>query len=651
MKRILFTANLLAISAGALVGAANAGAPPTDHPFALVNVIDLFEAFDAPVIIDPANPNFEQFDPNAGPPGNYATYRANPRIGTNPSAVTVGDGKLWIGGFYNGSNFGGSTQASQASWYASLGVAEIDNIYTTSGFGGSLTVYNGSIHFGPTITNTDSITGMDYDPVSQIVYVAMDQVQDEFFPPTGADAEKRSYVGAIDADPISPTYGQFLWQRQDPINPPQSIFNIGDRFFGGVAVDPLNPRWVFVPQNGGGNTLNAGFRIFDTLNPSATPKSFNLKDVGSVCGSSFYRQIAFNAITGDMFLRNANAAEWIPRDSLNPSAPFECVARFIVQPPGGNGTANTTAAGDDVQLIAVGQPAGPDAQIIGGGPNEQIDTVPQGDDRLSSIASVRDRATGGNGLANTTAIGDDIQRIPVGQSAAGGLNIVDPGANGVIDSVIGNTSIVSQDDVLSPVRVLNRRPIGNVNLPNDDGDCDDAPSAGFGNGPFGQGQGIAIISASNLATLSEDLVLANNRRTFGANQVTDLRFFTLDGQQVARLELPCSPVASPTTGIAIYDIDYDEESGTLVVVEFEQRKAYVFRAQLALGPAVPRYDFTRNGVLNVADFAGFQQSFTGGEFAGPLSLNAQRVNTDSDCDVDFADYLVFQTQWDLVGDP
>lgn len=47
---------------------------------------------------------------------------------------------------------------------------------------------------------------------------------------------------------------------------------------------------------------------------------------------------------------------------------------------GGDGLANTTAAGDDVQVIAVGQPALPGETIIGPGGNGMIDTAPAGDD-------------------------------------------------------------------------------------------------------------------------------------------------------------------------------------------------------------------------------------------------------------------------------
>lgn len=51
---------------------------------------------------------------------------------------------------------------------------------------------------------------------------------------------------------------------------------------------------------------------------------------------------------------------------------------------GGDGRANTHAVGDDVQRIAVGAPAAPNAVIIEPGPNGFIDSIPEGDDLLVS---------------------------------------------------------------------------------------------------------------------------------------------------------------------------------------------------------------------------------------------------------------------------
>ncbi|HEY3244792.1 MAG TPA: hypothetical protein VGM03_15735 [Phycisphaerae bacterium] len=54
----------------------------------------------------------------------------------------------------------------------------------------------------------------------------------------------------------------------------------------------------------------------------------------------------------------------------------------VIEPwTGGNGMANTAAGGDDVQVIPVGATAAPGAVIISPGPNGIIDTAPAGDDQ------------------------------------------------------------------------------------------------------------------------------------------------------------------------------------------------------------------------------------------------------------------------------
>jgi len=49
---------------------------------------------------------------------------------------------------------------------------------------------------------------------------------------------------------------------------------------------------------------------------------------------------------------------------------------------GGNGTVNTTAQGDDVQIHAPGSQVDPSVRVIGAGPNGVIDSAPSGDDTL-----------------------------------------------------------------------------------------------------------------------------------------------------------------------------------------------------------------------------------------------------------------------------
>ncbi|MBP7745858.1 MAG: hypothetical protein KA383_06960 [Phycisphaerae bacterium] len=588
---------LILLGLTGLIGVPTASADP-NQPFVLVNVIDLYEFFSAPegVPLDPSDPNFPSaWNPASGPPPNYALYRADPRLGTNPGAITVDGDRLWISGYHNGYNYEGSTLNKQLAWYNSLGVGEVQNILTTSGFDGSLVKFLNTVHFGPGIRNTDSFTGIDLDPVAQILYVAFDDIIDlnpTLLPP-GADPQVGSYIAAVDVDPNSPAYGQFLWQLSDPFHPFVPPFEPGDRFYGGVAVDPLDPTRLFVPQNGGPAAAEFGFRVIDATNPLGLDPNdpatrVNIKDIDATCPATFYRGIAFDAVTGDMFVRNANAAERIPRNPNLPTAPFRPAPRFIEEPAGGNGVANTVATGDDVQLI------------------------------------------------------------PVNGATAPGANIIAAGANGLIDS------IPAGDDVYSATELVNERPIGNKNLPDDDGECNEDPVNGFPNGPFAQGQGLAVVSASNLVNLTEDLVVANNRPTFGGNQLTDIRFFNLSGAQVAQLPIPCSPLPSASTGLAYYDLDYDETGGTLVVCSLEDRLVYVFKAQTTDGPAYPQFDYTRNGVTDMRDFWGFQACFTGSELppdAPRLSLNCMRMNTDSDCDVDIEDFWAMEEVWNTIGGP
>lgn len=571
-----------------LCAPAGAQNPPTDHPFALVNVIDLFNFFN--ITVDPNVP----FNGEQGPPPNWNQYKADPRLGTNPSAVTVDGNRLWIGGFYNGPNWENGGQSARLAWYAAVGVGEVTNILTTSGFDGSTIKYIPTINVGPTIYNTESITGMDYDPILKRVYIAYDDPYDFYcdpifcFLPPGTTSQEPSYIAAIDADPNSPTYKQFIWKLDDPFYPPANPgIDPGDRFYGGVAVDPLDPTrlWVSMIGDPRNSTSTWGFRGINVLNPTQPALRLNIKNTDpatTACYATFYRQIGFDAVSGDMFVRNANAVEWIERDPRGTIAPFKPYALFIIEPEsGGNGICNTTAQGDDVQLVALGAPATPGQNLIGAGPNGIIDTTPGGDDRPSRLG------------------------------------------------------------------LVNARPIGNKSWPNGPGEnCNDAPLTGFEFGPFGQGQGLAVVSATNVEGLSYDLVVGNNRKTFGGNQLKDIRVHTIDGVPVSQLELPCSPPASLSSGLAIYDLDYDEASGTLVVVEMENRKAYVFKTQLTGGPAWPRYDYTRNQRVDLADFAGFQVCFTGSENPAGLSLNCQRVNSDSDCDVDMVDWNRFFGVWE-----
>lgn len=115
-------------------------------------------------------------------------------------------------------------------------------------------------------------------------------------------------------------------------------------------------------------------------------------------------------------------------------------ADLIVEPViGGNGFVDTVAIDDDVQLLAVGIAADPGQPIIGPGPDGVVDTLPAGDDvaqfpgQIAKPSFIAENA-GGNGMVETTAIGDDEQLIEVGETAAAFEPVIGPGPNGLIDT-------------------------------------------------------------------------------------------------------------------------------------------------------------------------------------------------------------------------
>lgn len=561
-----------------LLVATRAGAQQ-DHPFTLVNVVALhdlcnWEDFDT------------TFDPSSGTgPYNWADYQANPRIGTNPGCVATDGDRAWVGGFWNGATyFGSSLEDQRLSWYASAGVAEVPNITWASGYGAPYVRFNayhnaafpwGGFAVGPGTSYMDWFSGLDYDPATKTLYVAFGDTGDTapFLLPPGA-VQLQTYIAGIDVDPDSPTYGQFTttFPRANPLSG-----NSAELSEAGIAVDPLAPERLSYFRWGEGE-----IKFFDAVNASAPLLEMYIWDQEQLnCNSTAYRGHCFDELTGDLWVRVANAVQWVPRDTRTTIDPFAPYRRFIREPAeGGNGLADTAAQGDDEQLWPVGQAVAAQTRIIGVGPNGVMDTQPQGDDQF------------------------------------------DP-----------NTLITS-------------RPVGNSG----GGSCQDDPN-GF---PFGypNGQGVALVNAANLVDLNQDLVLINNRPNAGAGMLGELRFYTTDGQAYADLEIPCMPAAGPVPlGLAWYDMDYDAASGTLVVVEAERRMMFVYRAQVDGGPAYPRFDYTRNGRVDLHDFAGFQRCFTGPENAGGLTLACMRMNTNSDCDIDLDDWQAMADVWESLGGP
>jgi hypothetical protein len=569
----------------AVAALAGGTASADDQPFALVNVVDLFELFTI-------NEFDDEFDPISAAPSNWNSWILQPRLGTNPGVVTVDGNRAWIGGYYNGDNFNrfGAVDANRNAWYAALGVAEVFDIDTQSGFGGNYQRYLDTFRLGPGIRQTDSITGMDYDPVNKILYLAHDAILPPFptiMPNSGLPWEfYETRIAAVDADPQSVTYGQRLWFRENPV-PPLTGFPADEvRAYAGISVDPLDPNWLTFPVAGRGTLA-----LFDASDPFATAPEINITDPtadGVGCGSTDFRGHALHPFTGEWIGRVLNGVNVIGRDVRQQTAPYQVYSRFIREPSdGGNGTADTEAQGDDEQIVAVGTPVDATEDIIGVGPNGVLDTAPGGDDVVSVSAIVGERIVG-----------------------------------------------------------------------NPDGPCPDDPD-GFPAGDSPQGQNIAIIPADNLVDLTADLIIVNNRPQAGAfpANANEITFHNLQGDLVDTLQLPCHPAldagggANPGLGIGIFDFDYDADSGTLVVLDFERRYLFVYKAQTVGGDPHPPFDFTRDGDIDLVDFAGFQQCFTGPNPAGPLSLNCLRMNADSDCDVDIDDFDMFTMYFDSIGGP
>ncbi|MFN0135102.1 MAG: hypothetical protein ACKVS9_03195 [Phycisphaerae bacterium] len=560
----------LALS-GAVGALAVTAAHADEHPFALVNVIDMTPLFGFGSF-EP-DPNF---DPGTPPP-NLGDYLASPRIGVNASVIAVDGDRLWVGGYLNQLGYADTTDpdAQRLSWYNSVGVAEIRNIRTTSGFApADITRLASTIRSGPGLTITDRISGLNYDASTNTLYATFDDASDvnPFFLPSGTVQPNTQYTG-IDVDPNSPTYGQDRagWPLTDPMFTGQS----GDRARAGITVDPLSPRRLFVFAEGRGFLYT-----LDALNPSATATNTLIRDLVSdqfVCSSNAWRRSALDPLTGDLYLRIGNGVNRVYRDTRTVTDPFRTFPRFIREPgSGGNGTCNTLAIGGDDQLVALNAAAAAGTNVVGTGSNGFLDTTPGGDDQFNG------------------------------------------------NSVRGN-------------RVIK----------NSSGSC-----AGNADGyPFGvaQGQGIAYVSSANLVDLGEDLILQNNRAADGTNTDGELKFYRTDGTLHSQLQVPCSPTDDIGSGVAWYDMSYDASTGTLVVMEFQRRLVFVYKAQVDGGDLFPRYDYTRNGRTDMQDYAQLQRLAPDGQTAPGVSLNAMRLNSNSDCDLDADDLAAFVAVLSAVG--
>lgn len=102
---------------------------------------------------------------------------------------------------------------------------------------------------------------------------------------------------------------------------------------------------------------------------------------------------------------------------------------------GGNGQVNTTASGDDQQLIPVGTAGVKHRVIIGPGPNGRIDTTPAGDDVAGIIERLVEGHDGVRSTTVTTGTDDALEITAAGGDIEPGTVLISGGPNGRIDSL------------------------------------------------------------------------------------------------------------------------------------------------------------------------------------------------------------------------
>lgn len=111
----------------------------------------------------------------------------------------------------------------------------------------------------------------------------------------------------------------------------------------------------------------------------------------------------------------------------------------IIEPrDGGDGLAiaSTTAnpASDDEQLVLVGDTVVPGQPIIGPGPDGIIDTVPEGDEFVSTTGPSIFATESGTAATERDMSSDDIQLIRVGQPVQAGQPVVGAGHDGILQT-------------------------------------------------------------------------------------------------------------------------------------------------------------------------------------------------------------------------
>ena len=135
------------------------------------------------------------------------------------------------------------------------------------------------------------------------------------------------------------------------------------------------------------------------------------------------------------------------KDSINDGVCSNAVAADGIL-VGGNGTSDSIAQGDDVQLIPFGIDGLPeDALVVSAGENGILETSPRGDDPSAIVTGYATTKTcgpdtpssirsGPNGLADTVRdpFSDDVQLQPFGSVVGFAVDIIGPGPNNFIDT-------------------------------------------------------------------------------------------------------------------------------------------------------------------------------------------------------------------------
>jgi len=167
---------------------------------------------------------------------------------------------------------------------------------------------------------------------------------------------------------------------------------------------------------------NATQTLF-TLNDQATLPQFGLRNFDDATDPNGF---SFDVAPSDTFALTASIREDDPVcDAATGNA--------IIEPTtGGNGFADTVAVGDDLQVVPVGTPVMPGDVVILPGPNNMLDSA-VGMPGVC-VPVIIEPQMNGNGTVDTTAAGDDIQVIAVGMMANPGDVVISPGPNGQIDT-------------------------------------------------------------------------------------------------------------------------------------------------------------------------------------------------------------------------